>query len=77
MATKVTVENVRKEIARLIRLCRWSARKCSFGHEEDIRRQEESIATLQDLRDALGFKVPTVEDPDLGFLMVKGVYRRR
>ena len=76
MAKRITTERVRTEIARLIRLCRWGARSLYNG-PEDIRRQEESIWTLQDLCDALGFTVPTVDDPDIGLRMVKGVYRGR
>ena len=76
MAKQITTEKVRTEIAGLIRLCRWGARSL-YGGPLYIRQKEESIRTLQDLCDALGFTVPTVDDPDLGLRMVKGVYRGR
>ncbi|MFQ5903176.1 MAG: hypothetical protein ACE5JO_05755 [Candidatus Binatia bacterium] len=72
MTKQVVIEKVRTEIAKLIRCCRWSARQ--LNTEGNIRRQEENIATLQYLVDALGCRVPEIRDPEHP-RMVRGVYR--
>ena len=53
MAKELTSERVRTEIARLIRLCRWGARTYP-RREEQIKREREAIALLQELADNLG-----------------------
>lgn len=50
MAKQITTEKVRKEIARLIRLCRWGARE----FPRSASREREAILLLQELADQLG-----------------------